>query len=409
MIAASEKQVVERAGIMSLYEAELEKVRELFAQGLYEPAFYKKKLRGRAQLENYETFRQIPFTYKWEIRNSSVEERTTTRMEDIYGIFSSSGTTGEKTYYIYSKKDKMVHEEFVRTFYTELGIQASDLGGVMAPVETGVMAHSMMWQFTTMGAGYVNCPSPSPENMIDIVTKTPVTVIATRPSIASSVAYNPIMRRMARASGVRKLLMGGGFLSRERRKLLEDAWDADCYNMFGMSEVFGPMAGECRRKDGLHYLNEYLMIEIVNPETGEPMEPGAPGVAVYTTLWKKGFPLLRYWTEDLMILTQEPCACGSALPRLYYMGRLNDCFRINGNYIFPENVENILFKYGNIGEYRVEKLKDAYIVKTESGDATPNPKMTEELNRLFGADVVVEPVNPGSLNYDGHAKRFAEV
>ena len=111
MIAASEKQVVERAGIMSLYEAELEKVRELFAQGLYEPAFYKKKLRGRAQLENYETFRQIPFTYKWEIRNSSVEERTTTRMEDIYGIFSSSGTTGEKTYYIYSKKDKMVHEE----------------------------------------------------------------------------------------------------------------------------------------------------------------------------------------------------------------------------------------------------------------------------------------------------------
>ena len=166
------------------YTEELKKLRELYKTGLFRSEFYKRNLTDIRLLDSYETFSAIPFSYKRDIRNTSVEERTNTSRKDIYGIFSSSGTTGEKTYYIYNRADKKVHEEFVKTFYTELGIDETDIGAVMAPVDTGVMAHTMMWQFTTMGAGYVNCPVPSPENMIETVTKVPVTVIATRPSIA---------------------------------------------------------------------------------------------------------------------------------------------------------------------------------------------------------------------------------
>ena len=86
------------------------------------------------------------------------------------------------------------------------------------------------------------------------------------------------------------------------------------------------------------------MIEIINPKTMEPVSEGEAGVAVYTTLWDKGFPLLRYWTDDVMYITHEPCACGRDLPRLFYLGRLNDSYEIEGTYVFPENVENILFK-----------------------------------------------------------------
>ena len=393
---------------MYTYEKELQKLRELYEKGAFSPAFYRKKLSDVRQLDSYDSFLTIPFTYKREIRNTTVEERTTTKPEDIYGVFSSSGTKGEKTYYIYNRNDKKVHEEFVRTFYTELGITAKDLGGVMAPVDTGVMAHTMMWQFTTMGAGYVNCPIPSPENMIDTITKVPVTVIATRPSIASGVAYNPLMQQMARKSHVTKLLMGGGFLSDERRKLLERSWDAECYNMFGMSEMFGPMAGECRKKNGLHYLDNYLMIEIVDPKTGKPVPEGNPGVAVYTTLWDKGFPLLRYWTDDLMIVTKEKCACGSPYPRLFYLGRLNDCYTVGNTYVFPENVENILFRYGYIGEYRAERHGDGFLVKTEGDKREVHPEMVEEMRELFRSPVEIEVVTPGSLNYDGHGRRFAQ-
>lgn len=389
-----------------MYDRELSKLRELYIKGTFEPEFYKKKISCIEQLDNYDTFQAIPFTYKKEIRNTSVEERTTTKPEDIYGVFSSSGTTGEKTYYIYNRNDKRVHEDFVRTFYTELGVTEKDIGGVMAPVDTGVMAHTMMWQFTTMGAGYVNCPIPSPENIVDTITKVPVTVIATRPSIASGIAYNPIIQQMAQKSHVNKLLMGGGFLSEERRKLLERSWDAECFNMFGMSEMFGPMAGECRKKNGLHYLDNYLMIEIVDPLSGKPVDEGKPGVAVYTTLWDKGFPLLRYWTDDIMIITTKVCDCGSKHPRLFYLGRLADCYIINDSYVFPENLENILFKYGFIGEYCAEKSENTYLIKTEGNENSYSNEMETEIRDLLKADVTIEIVPPGSLNYDGHGRRF---
>ena len=179
--------------------------------------------------------------------------------------------------------------------------------------------------------------------------------------------------------------------------------------MFGMSEMFGPMAGECRQKNGLHYLNQYLMIEIVDPETGNPVEDGQLGVAVYTTLWAKGFPLLRYWTDDIMIVTNEPCDCGSCYPRLYYLGRLADCYILDGTYVFPENVENILFEYGYIGEYCVERHTDTFIVKTEGNGAEANPEMINKLNNLFRTSITVDVVTPGSLNYDGHGKRFIQI
>lgn len=393
-------------GVRLMYNKELQMLRDLYSKGIYEPAFYKKKIAGINQLESYDAFQTIPFTYKREIRNTSVEERTTTKPQDIYGVFSSSGTTGEKTYYIYNRNDKKVHEEFVRTFFTELGVTETDIGGVMAPVDTGVMAHTMMWQFTTMGAGYVNCSVPSPENIVDTVTKVPVTVIATRPSIASGIAYNPVIQQMAQKSHVNKLLMGGGFLSAERRKLLEKSWDAECFNMFGMSEMFGPMAGECRKKNGLHYLDNYLMIEIVDPISCKPVDEGKPGVAVYTTLWDKGFPLLRYWTDDIMIITKEKCLCKSEYPRLFYLGRLADCYTVDKKYIFPENLENILFKYGFIGEYSVEKTNNEFLIKTEGSRDGFQPEMMVELRELFRAEVKVEIVPPGSLNYDGHAVRF---
>ena len=118
-----------------MYDTELLELRNLYKKGIFEPEFYKNKITCIEQLDDYDAFQSIPFTYKNEIRNTSVEERSTTRPEDIYGIFSSSGTTGEKTYYIYNRNDKRVHEDFVRTFFTELGVTEKDIGGVIGKIE----------------------------------------------------------------------------------------------------------------------------------------------------------------------------------------------------------------------------------------------------------------------------------
>ena len=324
----------------------------------------------------------------------------------MYGIFSSSGTTGDKTFYVYNNEDKRVHETFVRSFFEELGVKNTDLGGVFAPVDSGVMAHTMMWQFNTMGSGYVNCSEPSPENMIEFVNKVPITIIATRPTVACSVGGNPAHLKAARESGVRMLLLGGGFLSGGRRKYIEDCWNADCYSMFGMSEVFGPMGGECRYKDGIHYLDKYLLIEVVNPLTRLPVKPGEYGIAIYTTLWDKGFPLLRYWTDDYIAIEPSPCRCGRNLPRFRYKGRMSDSIEVDGRYIFPSMLEERLFRHGYAGEYRTVKADGIRLTLEKTDGFSVTPAMKQDIDDLFMRETTIQYADRDELVYDGHALRF---
>ncbi len=387
------------------YKSELEKIKKLYNNGKYAGKFYKNRIKDISQLSSYDEFLTIPFMHKDEIRNSSIFERTNSSLEDFYGIFSSSGTTGDKTYYVYNNNDKLVHEEFVKTFFDELEVNATDIGAVMAPVETGVMAHTMMWQFSIMKASYINCPKPTAKNIIDTIGKVPVSIIATMPIVASSVINNPEFVKKCQKSTVKKLLLGGGYLSEGRRKALEKAWDAKCYNLFGMSEVFGPMASECKMKNGLHYLDKYLMIEVIDPISKNPVKDGEAGVAVYTTLWDKGFPLLRYWTDDLIYINYEKCECGSTNPRMFYLGRFGDSFIENGKYIFPENIEDILFDHGYNSEFLLEKNDNSYLLKIESDENLPK-NIIEEINKLFSKNLEIEIVEIGKLDNKATKKRF---
>lgn len=391
-----------------MYEKEMKKLMKLYEDGIFSQPFYADKIAGAQDFESYENFSKIPFMYKDDLRNTKPFDRTSATTKDVYGIFSSSGTTGSKTFYVYSKKDKKVYNEFVKAFYSELGVNERDLGGVFAPVDTGVMAHSMMWQFTTMGSGYVNCPEPSPDNMIDFVKALPITIIATRPGVVCSIADNPQYVKSAGESNVRMLLLGGGFMTEGRRKYIEKMWNASCYSMFGMSEVFGPMAGECRYQDGLHYLDKYLLIEVLDPVTHTPVAPGEYGVAVYTTLWDKGFPLLRYWTDDYIAVDTSPCRCGRDLPRFRYKGRLADCLEVKGQYVFPRMLEECLFKYGFEGEYRAlqEKENRIKVVLEKRDGYSVSPGMKKEIDELFMNEVAIEFVPKEKLAYDGHAIRF---
>ena len=390
------------------FAVELDKLRNLYEKGLFKSEFYSAKVDRIEAFRDYESFCNIPFTYKDELRVTSAMERSTTKLEDVYGVFSSSGTTGKKTYYIYSKKDKAVHECFVREYLGKLGVCEKDIGGIMAPIDTGVMAHTMMWEFTTMGAGYVNCPEPSPSNMAELIRTVPVSVVATRPNIASAPMYTPDLVSEFRTSHVRMLILGGGFMSRSRRELIESIWNAECFNLFGMSEMFGPIAAECRQRYGLHFFDDYLMIELVDPDTSEPVQPGKPGVAVYTTLWEKGFPLLRYWTDDYIAIDQTECPCGSKLPRIRHLGRLGDCYKRDGHMVFAEPVEEVLFSHGLLGEYRILDFGDTVKVQTELfGEQSDAGEALAELKCLFDLkSLTLEIVDQNTIERSANGKRF---
>ncbi|MDD4059013.1 MAG: AMP-binding protein [Bacteroidales bacterium] len=384
----------------------LERLEKLYEIGIYNIPFYQNKIGDKSTFSSYEKFLTLPFSYKQEIRDSSVFDRTSTKISDIYGIFSSGGTTGNKTYYVFNKNDKHVHETFIKTFFTEMGVNDSDLGGVFAPVDTGIMAHTMMWQFTTMVIGYINCPIPTPENIMAYISSLPITIIATRPSVVTAAVTDTRMATIAQTSNVRILALGGGILTEKRRKFLEEKWGAECYNLLGMSEVFGPLACECKEKNGLHYLSEYLFVEIIDPATKIPVPDGCIGVPVYTTLWDKGFPLLRYWSNDLAYIDFSPCKCGSNNPRIYVLGRLDDCYIISNRYVLPKDIEEVLFTYEFYGEFFIITNDNKIELYVESDKKEIDLNLIDKLTNMFEKKVEIIVVPPSSLHYDGHAKRI---
>ncbi len=392
-----------------MFEDQIKKINELYKSGIYSQPFYSNRIKGSEVFESYEKFSKIPFMYKDDIRSSMPMDRASVGLKDAFGFFSSSGTTGKRTLYLYSNKDKAVHEEFVKTYFTPHGVNETDIGGVFAPVDCGVMAQTMMWQFTTMGASYVNLVEPSPENMIDIIREIPISVIATRPSVVSSIIGNPEFEKIARESSVRLLLLGGGFLTEGRRMAIEKAWGGKCYGMLGMSEVFGPLAGECPCKCGYHFRDDYLMVEVVDPVTHEPVKDGEYGIAIYTTLWDKGFPILRYWTDDYIKVETSVCECGSRLPRIIYKGRLADCLKVENDYVFPSMLEELLFANGYYGEYRVVRDDKTMIILEKTEGFKANEEMREQFNSMFKDDVIIKYIDRGMLLYDGHAVRFKDL
>ncbi|GHV15393.1 hypothetical protein AGMMS49938_13540 [Fibrobacterales bacterium] len=139
-----------------IYQNEMAQLKALQVRGLFSKPFYSKRV-NESSFENYENFKRVPFMYKQELRDTSVFDRTNTTLKDIYGIFSSKGTTGNKTFYVYNKTDKIVHEDCSKTYLSMLGVNENDLAGIMSPITSSVMGHGFIWQFTAVGTGYVNC------------------------------------------------------------------------------------------------------------------------------------------------------------------------------------------------------------------------------------------------------------
>ncbi len=389
-----------------------EKAIRAIKNGYFQMPFYEDMLKKVnlkfSEIVSDGDFLKIPFMQKDDLRNSSPYERTDTAPEDIYGIYSSNGTTGKKTFYVHSKKDHEMQAEFVREFYGNIGMEAGGLGAVLGPIGSAIMGHCMVWQFHAMNLGVTLCPEPSPNQIAELVTSLPVTEIATLPQVASFMAYDPKLKKIAADSNVKRLVLGGDFLSDARRKLLEETWQADVYNSFGMSEVFGPIGNECKRKDGFHYFNDKLLIEIISPETGLPVKEGEIGVGVYTTLWNKGFPLLRYWSGDLLRLNNEPCPCGSKHPRFYYYGRMVDCYkRRDGKWVSPREMEEITLPAGMLHCQMIIQDKTSGEFIYDKNEASVNNELLSELKELLGlTEIRAKSVLPDEMNLRGLKPKY---
>ncbi|MBJ3774464.1 phenylacetate--CoA ligase family protein [Acuticoccus mangrovi] len=211
----------------------------------------------------------------------------------------------------------------------------------------------------------------------------------------------------------------GGSIPETRRRI-EDLWGADVYDYYGLSDIFGACAGMCEAKDGLHWAEDHIHVEVIDPETGLHVPPGGRGEMVLTTLKKRARPLIRFRTGDIVSFTDKPCSCGRTSIRLLGVhGRLDDMLVIRGVNIFPSDVEAIIRKdHDFTGEYRliVERVNhlDQLTVEAErirgfnGTDEELAKRLKDHIKAVSGVGAKVSILDADSLPRGTHKAKRVE-
>ncbi|HYD31329.1 MAG TPA: phenylacetate--CoA ligase [Azospirillaceae bacterium] len=210
-----------------------------------------------------------------------------------------------------------------------------------------------------LGALSIHAGTVPSERLLAIVRQFQATAIWTTPSYAWYLGETAQKEGidLKRDLSIRRIFVAGepGGSIPETRQRIESLWGAEVYDYYGLSDIFGACAGMCEEKDGLHWAEDHIHIEVLNPDTGEPVAEGERGEMVLTTLKKAARPMIRFRTGDIVSITTEPCRCGRTSLRLKGVhGRLDDMLIIKGVNIFPSDIEALARKETALtGEYRL--------------------------------------------------------
>jgi len=265
------------------------------------------------------------------------------------------------------------------------------------------------------------------ERQLELMRDLGSTVIACTPSYFLHIA------EVARSMGIdfkkdTKLkagLFGAEPWSEDMRRRIEDSTCIKAYDVYGASELSGPLFMECKYQNGIHVWADQYLLEVINPDTDEVLDEGQRGELVVTTLTKEALPLVRYKTGDITVLNSEECACGRTHPRIMRIrGRVDDMFKIRGINVFPSQVESVLMQIPELGDnyqliidreheldkmsVRVEVAENIY--KTSRSDLTPiRSRVDRALRNVLNLSVDVELVEPGKIpRSEGKAKRVID-
>jgi phenylacetate-CoA ligase len=322
----------------------------------------------------------------------------------LFFFFSSSGTTGKPTVYPWSRQDDIILKEVSARCMKRVDVGPGDISLILAPFGLPIMWYCMMTQYLATGAGVVPLGITSSNEIIKAMNSFPISIITSLPVIATRLSEFVSKNKITiNTEKLRQFHFGGDYLSNARRRRIESYWNVDCYDFYGLSEIFGPIAGECEVKEGLHLAADCVIVEVIDPTTGEPVPEGEVGVAVYTTLWKKGAPLLRFWSDDYVSITWEKCKCGRTSPRIIYRGRATDSIKVNHGRIFAKDVEEVLLSFPEVSSewgMKIEGTTDqsiaiVYVERTPYD--VPNERVGNELAKLMGMPAKLEMISPGSF------------
>ncbi len=308
-------------------------------------------------IRSLEDVRRLPFTTADDLRAGYPFPLRSVPFDRLVRIHSSSGTTGKRKVLCYTRKDVEDWTHFFARCYEMAGVGPGDR--VQIAVGYGLWTAGVSFQAGCEAAGAMAIPV-GPGNLdmqcqflVDLQT----TVICCTASMALLLAEEVERRGLRDQIRVKTVIQGSERCSEAmRRRILELLGAQHLYDITGMTELYGPGAGlDCAQHQGIHYWADYYLLELLDPESLEPVAEGEIGEMVVTTLAKEGSPLLRYRTRDLTRSLPGRCPCGSVLPRHdRLLGRDDDMIIFRAVNIYPGQIDEILSRVPGVSsEYNV--------------------------------------------------------
>jgi phenylacetate-CoA ligase len=313
--------------------------------------FYKKKFDQKgikpSAIRSLKDLSLLPFTSKTDLRDSYPFGLFSTPMEQVVRIHASSGTTGKPIVVGYTRHDIDVWAELMARSLYCAGIHRGDI--LHNAYAYGLFTGGLGFHYGAekIGASVIPASGGNTKRQVIIMQDFGPTALACTPSYALYLAE--VAKDMGLDPTVDFKLRAGCFgaepWSETMREKLEKRLKIDAIDTYGLTEVIGPgVSSECiEAKSGLHVFEDHFIVEIIDPETGQPLPYGSRGELVFTSLTKEASPLIRFRTRDISALNPEPCACGRSFVRMSKVtGRTDDMIIIRGVNVFPSQIESIL-------------------------------------------------------------------
>jgi len=333
-------------------------------------------------IKTLDDIKKIPFTTKNDLRSTYPFGMASVPLEKCVRLHSSSGTTGNPTVILHTQRDLDQWAEAVARCLHMVGLRPGDV--FQNSSGYGMFTGGLGFQYGAERLGMLTVPAAAGNTLrqIKFIKDFGTTALHAIPSYASRL-YEVMLEQGVdprRDTKLKTLVVGAEPHSEATRKRIEEMLGVKAYNSFGMSEMCGPgVAFECPEQNGLHIWEDYYIVEIVDPDTLEPVPEGEIGELVLTTINREAMPLLRYRTRDLTRILPGTCPCGRTHIRLDRMqGRSDDMIILKGVNIFPIQVEAILMHF--------KELTSDYLITLETADDNDTMTVEVELSELFTDD-----------------------
>ncbi len=411
----------------AIEELQLEGIRYTLRQA-QNNAQYRKKLAGIApeDIQSLEDVRKLPFTTVEDLRAGYPLPLLCVSDEEVVRIHASSGTTGKRKILAYTQKDLDTFVMQMARCFTVAGITSVDR--MQVAVGYGLWTAGAGFQLGSEAIGALTIPV-GPGNIemhIQLLQDMQSTCFGATASMALLMAEEIERHNLKDKINLRKVICGAETRSEKMRIATEQKLGLEgSYDISGMTEMYGPgTAIECDAHAGLHYWSDLFYMEIINPETLEPVSEGEVGELVVTSLCKEASPLIRYRTHDLTRFIKGTCSCGLTIPRHdKFLGRSDDMLIFRGVNIYPGQIMGVIGTFPELGgEYQVELTRDAkaldhMLVRVEraenlgsGSDAALCESLSKKLHKALMARVEVNIVDNASLPRTfGKSKRVLDT